>query len=208
MLTIGLTGGIASGKSTVARMFEALGAALIDTDVVARQVVEPGEPALEEIRTVFGPDVIDGDGRLDRRALRAVVFDDAEARKRLEAILHPRIRARVLAEAAQAAGPYVVIAVPLLVETNFGALVDRVLVVDCPVEAQRARLMARDGIDERAADAMIAAQVDRQTRLDAADDVIDNTGDMAATREQVRRLHERYLSLSKDVCPPDSARAE
>ncbi|HEU4620470.1 MAG TPA: dephospho-CoA kinase [Gammaproteobacteria bacterium] len=208
MLKIGLTGGIASGKSTVARMFETLGAAVIDTDVLAREVVEPGEPALAEIRASFGPAVIDAAGRLDRAALRKLVFADAEARKRLESILHPRIRARVLAALERIAAPYAIVVVPLLVETGFGAIVDRVLVVDCPVETQRRRLLAREGIGEREADAMIASQVDRKTRLDAADDVVDNSGDLAHTREQVTRLHERYLSLSSDVCPPDSGRAE
>lgn len=214
MLTVGLTGGIASGKSTVARMFEALGAGIIDTDVIAREVVEPGEPALAEIRAAFGDDVIDADGRLDRRRLRDRVFADASARKQLERILHPRIRARVLERLADAAResttapPYVIVVVPLLVETGFGALVDRVLVVDCPVEIQRRRLLAREGVGEREANAMIAAQVDRQTRLDAADDVVDNSGDIADTREQVERLHARYLSLAGDVCPPDRGRAE
>jgi dephospho-CoA kinase len=225
MLKIGLTGGIASGKSTVARMFETLGAALIDTDVIAREVVEPGEPALGEIRAAFGDEVIDANGRLDRGRLRELVFADAKARVRLERILHPRIRGRVLealeaveAEAAPAvddrgrreatAPPYAIIAVPLLVETHFGKLVDRVLVVDCPVEIQGRRLLARDGISEREANAMIAAQIDRQTRLDAADDVVDNSGDIAVTRGQVERLHARYLSLAGDVCGREPPHAQ
>jgi dephospho-CoA kinase len=211
MLKIGLTGGIASGKSTVAGMFEALGAALVDTDVIAREVVEPGEPALAELRAAFGDEVIDRNGRLDRGRVREIVFADDGARRRLERILHPRIRAQALQalEALRRAPPpYAIVVVPLLVETDFGALVDRVLVVDCPVEIQRRRLLARAGIGEREADAMIAAQVDRQTRLDAADDVVDNSGDIAVTREQVERLHERYVSLSSDVCRRDPPHAE
>ncbi len=211
MLRVGLTGGIASGKTLVTGLFERLGAPVVDADVVSREVVEPGEPALAEIGREFGPEVMAADGRLDRRALRSLVFADPAARRRLEAILHPRIRERLLArlEAIEREGAaYAVVAVPLLVETDFAALVDRVLVVDCPRETQRRRLMARDGLDEREADAMIDAQTDRATRLAAADDVVDNSGEKAATRGQVERLHALYLSLSTDVCPPNSGRAE
>ncbi len=211
MLRVGLTGGIATGKSLVTRLFEQLGALVVDADVVAREVVAPGEPALAEIGAAFGPGVIAGDGSLDRRALRNIVFADADARRRLEAILHPRIRKRVLErlDAFERGGAaYGIAAVPLLVETDFGALVDRVLVVDCPRATQRRRLMARDGMSGQQADAMIEAQTDRATRLAAADDVVDNGGDEAATRSQVERLHGLYLSLSTDVCPPNSGRAE
>lgn len=211
MLKIGLTGGIASGKSTIAAMFEGLGAALIDTDQLSREVVEPGAPALAEIRAEFGGGVIGADGRLDRRALRRIVFGDAAARRRLESILHPRIRARVLerlGELERRNAPYAIVVVPLLVETGFASLVDRVLVVDCPVETQRRRLMARDEIGERDAGAMLDAQVDRRTRLAAADDVIDNGGSLVEAKRQVERLHARYLSPSKDVCRPNRGRAE
>lgn len=211
MLTIGLTGGVASGKSTVARLFEDLGAALIDTDVVAREVVEPGEPGLAAIRDAFGDTVIGDDGRLDRRRLRSIVFADEAQRRRLEAILHPLIRRRVLSQVAELRArrdvPYVLIAVPLLVETDFGKLVDRVLVVDCSVETQLERLTARDGIDDREARAMIAAQVDRATRLAAADDVVDNDGDLANTRAQVQQLDLRYRDPAT-VCRPPAGRAE
>ncbi|HEX5419856.1 MAG TPA: dephospho-CoA kinase [Gammaproteobacteria bacterium] len=208
MLKIGLTGGVASGKSLVAHLLGELGAGLIDTDVAAREVTEPGEPALDEIRAAYGRAVIGSDGRLDRRTLRSLVFDDPDARRRLETILHPRIRARVLEKLERLEAPYAVLVVPLLVETNFGALVDRVLVVDCPVETQLSRLTARDGIDEALARAMIGAQAERSTRLAAADDVIDNGGDAAATRAQVKRLHRFYLSLATDVCPSNRGRAE
>src|SRR5690606_20981910 len=166
MLTIGLTGGIASGKSTVAELFAALGVPVIDTDVIAREVVEPGEPGLAAIRDAFGAEVLTPDGRLDRRRLREIVFADAAKRRRLESILHPLIRERTLARlAAVRNAPYAIVVVPLLVETDFGKLVDRVLVVDVPVDAQLERLASRDGIDRAAAEAMVAAQASRETRL-------------------------------------------
>jgi dephospho-CoA kinase len=208
MLKIGLTGGIASGKSTVAALLEAAGAALVDTDLIAREMVEPGHPGLSAIRDVFGPEVLTGDGSLDRRKLRAAVFADDAKRRRLEAILHPLIRTRVLERInALRDAPYVVIAVPLLVETNFAELVDRVLVVDVPVEVQLARLVARDGISRGEAEAMIAAQADRETRLAHAHDVIDNSGDPATTRAEVEALHRRYLELAT-VCRDGAGRAE
>lgn len=203
MLKIGLTGGVASGKSAVADAFVELGAALVDTDAVAREVVAKGTPGLAAVVEAFGDAVLDGNGELDRRALRRIVFDDPQARQRLERILHPLIRERTLAAAEAAQGPYVLVAVPLLVETGFGKLVDRVLVVDCPPELQAERLMERDGIEAAAAEAMIAAQADRDTRLAAADDVIDNSGTLEQTRAQVRTLHERYVELAND----DQARA-
>ncbi len=196
MLRIGLTGGVASGKSAVADAFVELGAALVDTDAVAREVVARDTPGLAAVVEAFGEGVLDERGELDRRRLRALVFDDPESRRRLEHILHPLIRERTLERAEAAAGPYVLIAVPLLVETGFGELVDRVLVVDCPPELQAERLIERDGLDAAAADAMIRAQVDRETRLAAADDVVDNSGTLEATRTQVRALHERYVELA------------
>ena len=207
MLRIGLTGGIASGKSTVADMFVSLGAALVDTDAVAREVVAPGQPALEEIRRVFGAMAIDDRGKLDRRALREIVFTNAARRRELETILHPRIRERTLTLLEQAGGPYTIAAVPLLVETGFAKHVARVLVVDCSAEAQIERLMQRDHIDRTAAEAAIGAQADRAARLAAADDVIDAGGTRASTRQQVEKLHERYLDLARD-CRASRRRAE
>ena len=207
MLKIGLTGGVASGKSTVADLFEALGAPLIDTDVLARKVVEPGEPGLAAVRDEFGPEVLTERGELDRRKLRSIVFADDAKRRRLESILHPLIRGRLLAELRQLDAPYVVIAVPLLVETNFDQLVDRVLVVDVPVEVQLERLMQRDGSSRAEAQAMIDAQVDRETRLARADEVIDNSGSVDSTRAQVEALHRLYLQLAM-VCREESGRAE
>ncbi len=196
MLTIGLTGGIASGKSAVAAMFAGLGAELIDTDVIAREVVAPGQPGLAAIRSEFGGGVLTPNGELDRAKLRALVFADPPKRRLLEAILHPLIRARTLENLGAAHGPYALVAVPLLVETDFGKLVDRVLVVDCPVELQMQRVMKRDGLNAAEARAMIDAQTDRGTRLQAAHDVIDNSGSLDATRAQVEDLHERYLALA------------
>jgi len=190
---IGLTGGIASGKSTVADMFAALGVPVIDTDVIAREIVAPGEPALEEIVAAFGADLLGPDGSLDRRALRARVFADPADRHRLEGILHPRIRNRTLELAAAAGGPYQVIVVPLLVESGFDRQVDEVVVVDCPEAEQRRRLMTRDGETAQQVGRMLAAQVGRAARIAAADTVIDNSGDLSATRAQVQALHQRYL---------------
>jgi dephospho-CoA kinase len=195
-LRVGLTGGIASGKSLVANMFAKLGAELVDADQIAREVVAPGEPALSAIRDAFGAEVLNSRGELDRAALRKLVFADADKRRRLDALLHPLIRARLLARLDRVRRPYTIIAVPLLVETDFAALVDRVAVVDCPESTQLERLMRRDGIPRTEAVAMIAAQADRTTRLRAAHDVIDNSGDVEGTRRQVAQLHHRYLELA------------
>jgi len=192
-LRIGLTGGIASGKSTVANMFAELGVPVIDTDIIARQVVEPRQPGLDAVIDRFGTDLLTRDGHLDRRKLRNLVFDDADQRHALEAIVHPLIRARTIELADQAGGPYQVLVVPLLVETGFGALVDRVLVIDCPENQQRTRLLARDDETPERVNQILAAQVDRQERLAAADDVIDNAGSLEQTRARVAELHTQYL---------------
>jgi len=195
--SVGLTGGIASGKSLVAGMFVKLGAQLIDTDQLARDVVAPGEPGLAAVRDAFGPAVLDARGELDRVALRKLVFADPAKREVLEGLLHPLIRARTLERIAAATGPYTIVAVPLLVETDFGHLVDRVAVVDCPENLQLERLMRRDGLPRAEALAMIGAQADRKSRLRAAHDVIDNGGDREATRRQVAQLHQIYLGLAR-----------
>ena len=195
-LAVGLTGGIASGKSAVAAMFVALGAGLVDTDVVAREVVAPGEPGLAAVRAAFGAKVLLPSGELDRAALRGLVFENEAKRRQLEMWLHPLIRARTLAKLAEIVTPYALVAVPLLVETDFGQLVDRVLVVDCPEHLQLERLMKRDAIPRPEALAMLRAQADRGTRLKAAHDVIDNSGTREATRGQVELLHRRYLELA------------
>jgi dephospho-CoA kinase len=192
-LRIGLTGGIASGKSTVADMFADLGVPVIDTDIIAREVVQPGQPALEEIREAFGDGIIAADGALDRPAMRAVVFSDEDARRRLEAILHPRIGEATREQADAAGGEYQVIVVPLLVESALRAFVDRVLVVDCDEETQVARLLARDAESETQARRILAAQSSRDERLAIADDIVANDGDFDETREQVLTLHRYYL---------------
>ena len=195
-LRVGLTGGIASGKTTVANMFAELGVAIIDTDVIARSVVEPGEPAMDEIQRIFGPEVILSDGALDRKRLRAIVFSDGDQRARLEAILHPRIRTEANRLAAEADSDYHIVVVPLLAESPMKADMHRVLVVDCSEEIQLARLLERDAESEDQARRMIASQVDRSTRLEMADDVVSNEGDLAVTRQQVIELHTLYLSLA------------
>jgi dephospho-CoA kinase len=194
---VGLTGGIASGKSLVASAFAKLGAELIDTDQIAREVVAPGQPGLAAVRAAFGDEILTPRGELDRPALRKLVFADAAKRRQLDDLLHPLIRRRTLDRLSEVSGPYAIVAVPLLVETDFGKLVDRVLVVDCPVPSQLERLIRRDGLPRDEAAAMIAAQTDRATRLRAAHDVIDNSGDAESTRRQVAQLHQRYLELAR-----------
>lgn len=206
MLRIGLTGGIASGKSTVAAMFAELGACIVDTDAIAREVVEPGTPAFAAIVEAFGPEVVDN-GALDRRRLRRIVFDDAARRRRLEAILHPSIRRTALRRAGECRGPYVILVVPLLFESGFDRLVDRALVVDCPAAVQIARLTARDEIGQGEAEAIIAAQLGRDERRARADDLIDTSTPIDATRARVVQLHEAYLGLSRN-CPGQQGRAE
>lgn len=201
-MRVGLTGGIASGKSTVADMFAGLGATLIDTDVIARQVVEPGEPALTEIRHEFGDELINSDGHLDRAAMRRIIFADDDARRRLESILHPRIRERTQTAAAALNGVYQLIVVPLLVASPMKDFVDRIIVVDCDEKTQIQRLMARDAESEGQARRILAAQASRDERLSIADDVVSNDGDLNATLEQVQALHRNYLSLAKSRQKP------
>ena len=197
-LRIGLTGGIASGKSAAADHFAQLGARVIDTDVIAREVVEPGQPGLKALTDEFGQDILTSEGTLDRRKLRQLVFSDPARRQQLDALLHPLIRAATLATGAATAAqdPYQIFVVPLLIEAGFIKLVDRVALVDCPVETQLARLMARDGMDETQARAMIDAQLDREERISAADDIISNTGALTDLHQAVEALHSKYLELA------------
>jgi len=196
-LLIGLTGGIASGKSTVAQRFIELGVPLIDADEAARAVVEPGQPGLAEIIAKFGPSVLTPDGHLDRRTLRNRAFSDPALRKDLEAILHPLIRAHMERRAAATSGPYAVLAIPLLLEGGEARdRVDRILVVDVDESVQLQRVMARDGCTEAQARAILAAQASRADRLQAADDVLVNSGTITHLHQGVDRLHERYLRLA------------
>lgn len=198
---VGLTGGIASGKSTAAKFFGALGVPIIDTDQLARDVVEPGQPPLERLVERFGPSILTADGHLDRPALRAIVFSDPKARADLEALTHPAIGAAVEARSAEAGGIYQILVIPLLVEKNLGSQLDRVLVVDCDEALQIRRVQARDGCTVEQARAILNAQVSRSTRLKAAHDVLRNEGDVSAVRDQVEALHARYLKLARQARP-------
>lgn len=217
-LPIALTGGIASGKSEVTRRFEQHGIAVLDADVIARELVEPGQDALAEIAQRFGPTMLDAVGRLDRRRLRTVVFADAHARRDLEAILHPRVRAALQAGASCATGPYVVLAIPLLVESRTPGMeevpqrvgnapgghydwIQYVLVVDVPPAVQLDRVMRRDGVERDAALATIAAQASRTARLALATDVIVNDGPLAALDPTVARLHSLCLQRAQTARP-------
>jgi dephospho-CoA kinase len=193
---VGLTGGIASGKSTAARFFGALGVPILDSDQVARDVVEPGQPPLERLVERFGRKILTADGHLDRPALRDIVFSDPKARADLEALTHPAIGAAMEARSAAAGGPYQILVIPLLVEKNLAAHLDRVLVVDCDEELQMRRLRDRDGSTPEQVQAILRAQAPRAARLKAADDVIHNDTDMSAVRDQVAALHARYLELA------------
>ena len=197
-LRIGLTGGIASGKSTVAQRFEELGVPVIDADVTSRSVVQPGKPGLAQVVQRFGPKVLDAQGNLDRRALRALIFNDSDSRRALDAILHPLIRAEMELETAAVQGPYVVMAIPLLIEGgNPHARVDRVLVVDVDETLQIQRVQAREAGPSEQARAIVASQASRSARLAEADDVLFNGGNVADLRQAVDRLHEQYLQLAK-----------
>ncbi|POR46564.1 dephospho-CoA kinase [Paraburkholderia eburnea] len=199
MIAVGLTGGIGSGKSTVADLFAARGVPLVDTDVIAHRVTAPHGMAMPQIAAQFGPEFVAADGSMDRARMRALVFGDEAARKRLEAITHPLIRAETEREAREANGPYVILVVPLLVESGaWKTRVNRVLTVDCSVETQIARVMSRNGFTREQVLAIIARQATREARLAAADDVIVND-DVAldALAQDVEILHQRYLALAR-----------
>ena len=196
---VGLTGGIASGKSTAAKFFGALGVPIIDTDQLARDVVEPGQPPLERLVERFGQGILTEDGHLDRPALRNIVFSDPKARADLEALTHPAIGAAVEARSNEVGGVYQILVLPLLVEKNLGSQLNRVLVVDCDEELQIRRLQSRDGSTLEQARAILNAQASRSSRLKAAHDVIKNEGDMSAVRDQVEQLHARYLELAQQA---------
>ena len=196
IFTVVLTGGIASGKTAVSDRFSRHGAPVIDTDRIAHEVVEPGQPALQQIAQAFGADYLDGEGRLERRKLRRLIFEDPAARARLEAILHPIIAATALRLVAEVAFPYCLLVIPLYTESARWQWVDRVLVVDVAESIQIERVMARDGISRVEAEAILAAQADRQVRLALADDVIDNSGKPEDLDPQVDALHQKYLALA------------
>lgn len=196
---IGLTGGVAAGKSALEAAFVALGVAVADADRIAREIVEPGQPALAEVAARFGDGVLDGNGRLDRAALRRRIFANADDKAALEAILHPRIRSELHARCRTAAGPYAIAAIPLLAEgggrTHYPWL-DRILLVDAPTEVQRARLIQRDGIDAALAERMIAAQASRAQRLAIADDIVVNEGHPERLQAAAAQLDAQYRALA------------
>lgn len=196
--SVGLTGGIGCGKTTVANLFAARGAALVDTDEIAHALTAPQGAAMPAIVAEFGPEFATPDGALERARMRELVFSDPGARKRLEAILHPRIGAAVNAAAAAATGPYVIYVVPLLIESGkWRERVTRVLAIDCPEHVQVSRVMSRNGLPEEQVKAIMATQVSRQARLAAADDVIVNDDGIEVLEPQVERLHRFYLECSK-----------
>jgi len=197
MFAVGLTGGIGCGKSSAAQLFAELGAGVIDTDAIAHQLTQSDAPAVDAIRLKFGADYLLPDGSLDRVKMRRLVFSDRKAKTRLEAILHPLIKQEVQVEMQRIQAPYLLIVVPLLLETgNYNDLVQRVLVVDCDEAQQLQRTMARGTLSAAEVRAIMASQVDRQTRLRGADDVIDNIGDPEDLRRQVENLHHQYVKLA------------
>ena len=200
MLKIGLTGGIGSGKSTVADLFAARNVPVLDADRIARDLVEPGQPALLAIIERFGAEILK-DQRLDRERLRQIVFAVPEERRWLEALLHPRVYAEMERRIAELSAPYCLLAIPLLLETGQRDFVDRLLVVDCPVDIQRQRVLARDGSDAAQIERMLAAQIGRPERLAAADDIIENAGTLAELAEPVEKLHRLYLGICHKQTP-------
>lgn len=198
MLIIGLTGGIASGKTAVSNMFVELGVPVVDTDVIARKLVQPNQPALQAITEQFGTACLNPDGSLNRAHLRQLIFADPEAKKKLEAILHPRIRTTAQQQLSTLTAPYCLLVVPLLIETGRSYPVDRILVVDVPEETQIERLMARDGSNREQAKRILKAQTSRADRLRYADDIIENSGSLENTRQIVERLHQHYLTMANE----------
>jgi dephospho-CoA kinase len=197
-LVVGLTGGIGSGKSAAAAEFGRLGATVVDTDAIAHELTRAGGAAVAQVRRLFGDDFVDATGAMDRAKMRALAFRDPAAKKKLEQLLHPMIRAESERRIAAASGPYVVHVVPLLVESpGYRQRVARVLVVDCPDDLQVERVRQRSSLAENEVRRIIASQVKRDERLAAADDVIDNSGSLDALHKQVRELHAKYLELSR-----------
>lgn len=202
MYVVAITGGIGSGKTTVANQFAALGIEVVDADLIAREVVEPGTPALTAIASHFGPGIQDEQGRLDRRVLRERVFSDPAAKSWLNALLHPIIRSEMLRQCAAASSPYCLLVVPLLVENRLTELADRVLVIDVDEATQIERTCRRDGVSREQAQAILASQASRSERLAMADDVLDNqSGTTETIRERILALHETYLAFASQQAP-------
>lgn len=197
---VGLTGGVGSGKSAAAACFAELGAAVVDTDAIAHELCRPGGTAIPAIESAFGSEVINPDGSLNRPRMRALAFGDEQVRHRLESILHPLIRDESRHRLRAIEAPYAVLVVPLLIETGvYRSECDRILVIDCPEDLQIQRVMARSGLAASEVQRIIAAQVDRASRVAAADDIIDNSGELAQLRRHVAALHEVYLDAARAV---------
>lgn len=198
MYIVGLTGGIASGKTAVSDRFASLGVPIIDTDVIARELVKPGQPILQEIAAAFGKKILTRKGRLRRRKLREIIFSDPEKQDLLENILHPAIRTEARRQVSEADAEYCIVVIPLLAESGHFDWLDRVLVVDVSESTQIKRLVARDDVTEEQARSSLAAQASREARLKLADDVIDNSGDIDSLDEAVAKLHDNYQMLGRD----------
>lgn len=196
MLKIGLTGGIGSGKSTITTLFSKHGIPIIDADIIAHQLVEPGQAALKLLQQAFGNSIINNDNSLNRQQLREIVFSNTERKVQLESIMHPLIFQQMQDEYQQQNSPYSILCIPLLIETNSTAFVDRIIVVDCAVESQIDRVKQRDQLSTERILSIISSQVDRKTRLSYADDVIDNSKSTTQLAEQVKKLHNQYLLLN------------
>jgi dephospho-CoA kinase len=193
MLKIGLTGGIGSGKSTVAKLFTDLNAPLIDADIIAQQLVKPGKPALSAITKHFGKEVLMPSGMLNRNLLKEIIFTAPELKKKLETILHPLVYSEIKSQISQLTSPYTIISIPLLIETGMENFVDRILVIDCPLEIQFVRVKKRDQLSDARISSIIASQATREQRTLAADDIIDNSNGTQALAEQVKKLHNLYM---------------
>jgi dephospho-CoA kinase len=196
MYSVGLTGGIASGKSTVAHLFAQHGVTIIDADIIAREVILPGQNAYKTLVTYFGNDIIGNEDNIDRAKLRQIVFNDPAKRLWLEKLLHPLIRERMIASSRTATPPYCIQVIPLLIETLPHPEINRILVIDVDVETQIKRLRERDHLDEIMIHKMLQAQISREQRLDHADDILVNEGDLVALAAAVKKLHEKYLRLA------------
>ena len=202
MYVVAITGGIGSGKTTIANQFAALGIEVVDADLIAREVVEPGTPALAAIASHFGPGILDEQERLDRRALRERIFSDPAAKSWLNALLHPIIRSEMLRQCAAVSSPYCLLVVPLLVENRLTELADRVLVIDVDEATQIERTCHRDGVSREQAQAILASQASRSERLAMADDVLDNqSGTTETIRARILALHETYLAFASQQAP-------
>lgn len=195
LLRVGLTGGIGSGKTTVKNFFDELGAPTIDADEISHKITKPGQAAFDEVVALFGKESLDETGNLDRKRLRALIFDEPELKQKLEAIIHPRVRAQIREFTDRVDYPYCIICIPLLLETGAQSTVDRVLVVDAPEELQVARVSLRDNAEERQTRSIIRSQAGREQRLNTAHDIIVNDGNINDLKAQVENLHKRYMMM-------------